>query len=402
MNTRALVALAFLLLGFLGSAVTGESATPPPEPEKLTALRASWQTANERQMRPVKLACLESLEGLRDQFTREEKLAEATVVRREIELLTDGGEADGKHEAERRQIVRLNTLRFGYDKQVKALHSENREKYLAALESLKARYAKSGDLQAALVVQNEIAGVASSGFHPGRGMAVDLGGGVEMEFVWIPPGTFMMGSPASEKGRGADEGPVRKVTISKGFWMGKYEVTQEEWEAVMGNNPSHFKGGRHPVETVSWNDATAFCRALSQKTGKAVRLPTEAEWEYACRAGTTTVYHSGDDEKDLAKAGWDKGNSGGRTHPVGKKEPNAWGLHDMHGNVWEWCADRDGKYPSGPVTDPTGANTGTCRVFRGGSWCSYAFCCRAAFRNSYYPDGVYNSIGFRVARSSVP
>jgi len=245
-----------------------------------------------------------------------------------------------------------------------------------------------------------------SGSKPGKETVIDLGDGVEMEFVWIPPGEFTMGSPSGEKGRKADEGPIRNVTISKGFWMGKYEVSQEQYAQMTGENPSKFKGDHHPVERVSWDDGAAFCRVLTTKTGKAFRLPTEAEWEYACRAGTTTIYHAGENESDLAKAGWYKGNSGGMTHPVGKKEPNAWGLHDMHGNVWEWCWDWYGSYSSGSQADPRGPASGKRRVYRGGSWSRFdgAGYCRAARRSVNYfpghPDAA--GIGFRVARSSVP
>jgi len=215
---------------------------------------------------------------------------------------------------------------------------------------------------------------------------------VKMEFVWIPAGRFQMGA---DEGSG-DEKPVHTVTISKGFWMGKYEVTQEQYEQVAGSNPSKFKGSKNPVEKVNWHHAKAFCEAVTKKTGRTVRLPTEAEWEYACRAGTTTRYYTGDYESDLAEAGWWGGNSGKKTHPVGQKIPNAWGLYDMHGNVWEWCEDWYGKYPSGSVTDPTGPATGSARVFRGGSWIDAAGKCRVAYRHGINPDYADALIGFRV------
>ena len=159
-----------------------------------------------------------------------------------------------------------------------------------------------------------------------------------------------------------------EVTITKPFYMGKYVVTQEQYEAIMGNNPSHFKGAQNPVEMVSWDDAQAFCQKLSKKSGKTVRLPTEAEWEYACRAGTSTKYYSGDSEEDLKRVAWYEANSNDTTHPVGQKEPNKFGLYDMHGNVWQWCQDWYGDYTANEVADPQGPAQGASRVLRGGSW----------------------------------
>ncbi len=180
------------------------------------------------------------------------------------------------------------------------------------------------------------------------------------EFVKIPAGEFMMGDK--------DDGPIHRVKISQGFEIGKYEVTQALWEAVMGNNPSRFKGSDLPVETVSWEDAQQFISQLnSQDKRYQYRLPTEAEWEYACRAGTT-----GDYAGNLYEMAWYENNSGNQTHPVGQKKPNAWGLYDMHGNVWEWCADwyDSDYYRNSPTTDPQGPSTGSSRVHRGGVWAS--------------------------------
>jgi formylglycine-generating enzyme required for sulfatase activity len=220
----------------------------------------------------------------------------------------------------------------------------------------------------------------------GQTKTLDLGRGVKMQMVFIAPGEFLMGSDDFP----SDEKPVHRVKITKGFWMGKCEVTQEQWEAVMGTNPSNFKGAQNPVELVSWIIATEFCR----KTG--TRLPTEAEWEYACRAGTTTKYNSGDSESDLARVSWYTSNSGSQTHPVGQKAANPWGLYDMHGNVREWCADWYGNYPSGEVANPTGAADGSARVLRGGSWISSPDRCRSADRNWGNPGDRINYFGFRV------
>jgi eukaryotic-like serine/threonine-protein kinase len=211
-----------------------------------------------------------------------------------------------------------------------------------------------------------------------------------IEVVYIPAGEFQMGSRNGE----LDEGPVHRVVIPEPIWMGKYAVTQAQWESVMGNNPSHFKGHNLPVETVSWDDCQEFIRRLKAiGDGYTYRLPTEAEWEYACRAGTT-----GDYAGNLDAFGWYEKNSGDETHPVGQKEPNAWGLYDMHGNVWEWCADWYGTYLSYSVTNPTGPSSGSLRVRRGGSWGGTAAYCRAAARSRNSPGARRNYLGLRLVR----
>ena len=226
---------------------------------------------------------------------------------------------------------------------------------------------------------------------------IDLGGGVTMKLALIPAGKFMMGSPSGEANRSGEE-PQHEVTISKPFYMGVTEVTQAQYEAVMGTNPSNFKGATNPVETVSWNDAAEFCKKLSEKTGKTLRLPTEAEWEYACRAGTKTAFSFGDADTGLGDYAWFNGNNGNTPRPVGQKKPNPWGLYDMHGNVWEWCADWYGDYPKGAATDPQGPASGTYRVLRGGAWFISPDFCRSAYRFINYPD-IRSSIGFRVVVS---
>ena len=169
------------------------------------------------------------------------------------------------------------------------------------------------------------------------GLRALTGSHVKLELVLIPAGRFVMGSPPHEKGRSELECLPIKVTISRPYYMGKYPVTQEQYEKIMGRNLSDMKDPRNPVERISWNDASDFCRKLSALTGQTVRLPTMAEWEYACRAGTTTRFCSGDSDSALNRVGWYEGNSGRTTHPVGQKSPNGWGLYDMHGNVYEWC-----------------------------------------------------------------
>ncbi|MEW6267645.1 MAG: formylglycine-generating enzyme family protein [Thermodesulfobacteriota bacterium] len=221
------------------------------------------------------------------------------------------------------------------------------------------------------------------------------------KFVPIPNGTFTMGSPSSESGRDSDEAQ-HQVTISRPFYMQTTEVTQGQWRSVMGSNPSHFKncGDDCPVESVSWNDAQEFIGRLNAKEGgNKYRLPSEAEWEYAARAGSRTAYSFGESQSELGQYAWYGGNSGGQTHPVGRKRPNAWGFYDMHGNVWEWCQDRYGVYPSGAVTDPQGPSSGSSRVSRGGGWSISDQYCRSANRVGSEPGGRDVGQGFRLART---
>ena len=219
-----------------------------------------------------------------------------------------------------------------------------------------------------------------------------------MEFARIEAGEFVMGSTNGS----SDEVPVHRVRLSQAFDLGKYEVTQAQWEAVMGANPSDFSacGGTCPVESVSWEDVQAFIGKLNAQEGVgAYRLPTEAEWEYAARAGTQTAYSFGPEASGLGAYGWYAGNSDSGPHPVGRKRPNGWGLYDMHGNVWEWVADWYGDYSSGLVTDPHGSATGAGRVYRGGGWNSAARYCRAANRLHDAPGDRINSLGFRLVRT---
>ncbi|MFC1489536.1 SUMF1/EgtB/PvdO family nonheme iron enzyme, partial [Thermodesulfobacteriota bacterium] len=246
-----------------------------------------------------------------------------------------------------------------------------------------------------------------------------------MEFVYIQPGTFTMGSPPNEPERDNDE-KQHKVVLTKGFYMQTTEVTQGQWKAVMGSNPSYFKncGNDCPVEKISWRNVQEFIRKLNQRESDSIyRLPTEAEWEYACRAGSSTILTNGNlselkcgYDSNLDNVGWYCGNSsviydgcydarrnGGKscagTHIVAQKKPNAWGLYDMHGSVWEWCQDWKGNYPTGSATDPTGPSIGSHRVVRGGSWGNEAMSCRSANRFGNSPGNGGNDLGFRLLRN---
>ena len=234
----------------------------------------------------------------------------------------------------------------------------------------------------------------------------DLGNGVTLDMVEIPGGTFIMGSPTSEKNRSSSESPQHQVTVPS-FYMGKYELTQAQYQAIMGTNPSSFKGDNRPVERVSWNDAVEFCKKLSQKTGKNYKLPSEAQWEYACRAGTTTPFYFGESiTPDLvnyngryAYAAAPKGQYRKQTTDVGTFPPNAFGLYDMHGNVWEWCEDDwQENYINAPINGSALISRSNMKLLRGGSWFSNPEHCRSAFRIDTYLDDL-NTIGFRVVCS---
>ena len=238
---------------------------------------------------------------------------------------------------------------------------------------------------------------------PGKVEVIELGKDVKLEMVLIPAGKFLMGGkkipvdPFSnikvaqpEK----DEFPQHEVTLTKPFYMGKYEVTQEQWFEIMGENPSREKGRKLPVTDVSWNECHFFIRKLNEKTNGGYRLPTEAEWEFACRAGTTTAYSYGD---KLTKS--DANILGSSIKTVGSYKPNAFGLYDMHGNVFEWCEDWFGDYPTGAVIDPKGPATGKSRVLRGGSFDLNESVARSSYRNSSAPSNRLNFAGFRLART---
>ena len=248
--------------------------------------------------------------------------------------------------------------------------------------------------------------------EPGEERDFEIAPGVMMKMCWIPPGEFVMGSPEDEAGHEDDE-KQHRVTINQGFWLGKYQVTQEQWETVMGSNPSGFKGANLPVDSVSWSDISrrgGFLATVNRFVAPEGRffIPTEAQWEYACRAGTTTSLNSGNDLtsdagtcQNLDEVAWYCKNSGVMTHPGGLKKGNAWGLYDMHGNLSEWCEDWYGDYRTEPLSDPRGPDSGSMRVMRGGGWSCDVAGCRSASRGWDRPDiSAFLYVGVRVARSS--
>ena len=254
---------------------------------------------------------------------------------------------------------------------------------------------------------DETNGNMGMGTASGETKTITLPGGATMEMIYVAPGSFMMGSPSSEDGRFYCE-TQHSVTLTKGFWLGKYEVTQAQWRSVIGNNPSSFKGDNLPVENVSWDDCQTFIQKVNAHLSCGARLPTEAEWEFACRAGTTTAYFWGNAlNGDKANCNGNnpcgttvKGPNRETTVPVGSYAANAWGFCDMHGNVVEWCNDWDGPYPTGSLTDPLGPASGGRRVLRGGSWDYIARGCRSADRRNSRPDSRSEDRGFRLCCSA--
>jgi formylglycine-generating enzyme required for sulfatase activity len=232
---------------------------------------------------------------------------------------------------------------------------------------------------------NHIAQCTITVIHPG-----------ESEMIMVEGGTFTMGQTDDEDpAHTVYERPAHQVTLDA-FKIAKYPVTQKQWMAMMDENPSHFKGDNLPVTNVSWHDTQIFISRLNEETGKNYRLPTEAEWEYACRGGRSSAQYKYSGSNNLNSVGWYIFNSEGKTHPVGRKAGNELGIRDMSGNIWEWCLDWAAEYTGQPQTNPQGPEIGTCRVARGGSYLSDYLKCRVSFRSSVNPDGSNNEIGFRI------
>ena len=216
--------------------------------------------------------------------------------------------------------------------------------------------------------------------------------------MMVKAGTFTMGTTSEMKGPYYWEKPAHQVTLTNDYYIGKTEVTQALWKAVMGNNPSYFKGDNLPVEQVSWDDCQKFISKLNSLTGQNFRLPTEAEWEFAARGGNNSNHYQYSGSNELGDIAWYDGNSRDKTHVVATKtkQPNELGLYDMSGNVWEWCSDWFGNYSSSSLTNPTGPNSGSNRVYRGGSWLSDTGCCRSSYRSGIPPDYSLNYLGLRL------
>jgi formylglycine-generating enzyme required for sulfatase activity len=236
--------------------------------------------------------------------------------------------------------------------------------------------------------------------------STDTVAGVPFEMVFVEGGTFWMGAQSADPNApnydtkaDDDESPVHQVTLSD-YCIGKYPVTQAQWKAVMGSNPSYSKGDNLPVETVSWNDVQDFICELNRQTGKNYRLPTEAEWEFAARGGNSSRGYKYSGSNDVGSVAWYDENSGNKTHLVGTKQASELGIYDMSGNVWEWCNDWYGSYSRNSQTNPKGASSGSYRVFRGGSWSNYARYVRVSYRYGIYPVFRYYYLGFRLASSS--
>ncbi len=336
-----------------------------------------WSRREEEQRREK-----EEQERLRKQKEQEEKTQRERIAREEAE----------RRERER-QIARQEEERLRRQQEEQARIARGREELSAHKEPKGTSW--KGLFAVALVL-----GVVLIGYWvlaPGATKS-DFTNSIGMEFMQIPAGEFDMGLPESEKDRYSYEQPVHRVKISKAFYMGKYEVTQKQWRDVMGSNPSYFKGDNLPVESVSWNDAQEFIKKLNEKKGtNKYRLPSEAEWEYAARAGTTTKYTFGDDESELDDYAWHINNSGNKTHEVGQKKPNPWGLYDIHGNVWELVQDSWYENYKGAPTDGSAWENivGSPRVVRGGGWYSAGF--KSANRYSIDPQyGKHRAFGFRL------
>jgi formylglycine-generating enzyme required for sulfatase activity len=326
----------------------------------------------------------------RDAGTRERKAAAEAQARAAAEA-----EARAKREAEERAKAAEAERKATAEAQAKAKREAEERAKRAAAEAEAARRAKAeAEAKAAAEPAWRAAWMSGCGTDAHGAWAETRVGSAVVKLRWCPPGRFLMGSPAGEEGRFGLEGPQHEVELTRGFWLGETPVTQAQWEAVMGTNPSHFRGANRPVEQVSWDDCQGFlARANGLVPGLNVRLATEAEWEHACRAGSTGARYGALDE-----VAWYYVNAGDQTQPVKGKAANAWGLYDTLGNVWEWCADLIEAYATGRVVDPTGPSTGSLRVYRGGSWSNVAQSARAACRSGFVPSYRGDCLGFRLAR----
>ena len=250
-----------------------------------------------------------------------------------------------------------------------------------------------------VLTTNASSSVASGASLSGNTITIPVKDGISIDMVRVEAGMFTMGATPEMENPFGDEKPPHQVTLTNDYYIGKYEVTQALWQAVMGSNPSNFKGDDLPVETVSWDDCQKFIIKLNRITGKKFRLPTEAEWEYAARGGKKSSGYQYSGSNNLSDVAWYTDNSGSKTHAVGSKQANELGIYDMTGNVWEWCQDRYGRYDSSSQVNPTGANSGSYRVYRGGSWSFTARGCRSSYRFNYSPGYRNYNLGFRLVLS---
>ena len=347
--------------------------------------RRAQEAERQRQTREAAARQARAEEAERQRQTREAAARQARAEEAERQRQTREAAARQAREAEQRRAEEAERQR--QTREAAARQAEEAERQRQTREAT-ARQAREAEQRRAQEAERQRE-------------ANELVNTIGMEFVRIEAGTFRMGAPARRAGR-SDDRSRYTIHISQPFYLGKYEVTQGQWRAVLGDNPSHFTdcGDTCPVENVSWEDAQAFIEELNLREGiRVYRLPTEAEWEYATRAGTRTVYSFGNTKSQLRAYGWYRDNSDNTTHPVRGKRPNGWGLYDLHGNVWEWVADWYGDYPSGRVTDPQGPSSGTHRVIRGGGWRYNARDCRTASRGIGMPGFRSSYVGFRLART---
>ncbi len=400
--------------GFLGSARTAkfnaeatdlraeiETKRAEVEEKRRTEREAKEERKAEEAASAKRIARRKAEEEARRAAQKSTKSEAARMLERAQEAARNGDlsgaltfyRAAGKQGADVRAKIGSLEKQVGYGAAlVRAREQMAAEKWKAAVASLeKLLKAHPGDKAAqALLAETK------KNIGPEPALTFDLGGGVKLEMIYIKPGRFVMGSA-----RGwFDEKPVHEVVLTKGFYLGKYEVTQSQFKTLTGVNRSRLKGEEHPVVEVSWPDAADFCKRLSKKAGRNFRLPTEAEWEYAARAGSAGKYSYGNDENKLDGYGWYKLNSKNKTHPVGQKLPNPWGLYDMPGNVWEWCADwhYKGYYGKSPREDPKGPDRSTGkRVVRGGCYDTKAATCTVSERNATRATGREKGTGFRAA-----
>ncbi len=321
------------------------------------------------------------------------EVADGTLAPDKLQLILDAIETPAQRtiRLEREANERAERIKQAKIEELLSIAQSNDNKTdgKQALEALKELLQLDTSHPEALTLHKKISGYY--GPNPGGVITNSIG----MKLVYIPAGEFMMGSNDGD----SDEKPVHKVKLSKGFYMGIYEVTQAQYRAVMGTNPSEFKGDNLPIEMVSWNDAIEFCKKLSQKEGQAYRLPTEAEWEYTCRAGSSKRFSFGDDDSLLDNYAWYLGNSPANRNKVGgQKQQNNFGLYDMHGDVWEWCSDwyDENYYPNSPKVAPQGPFNGQFRIVRGGASYSTPSSCRSANRFGISPRDKKNFLGFRI------